>query len=208
MAGDGIDAFITFSKGKMNGQRAPAVEGEAQDKVEKEYTSSQILSYAFSFALEGDQTEETSTQTHHPKANEVTVTKMVDTASPTLFQNFCGATQYDNVWIYQRRAGGLKGMSGDYFWMITLGDVTVTSLRWDGDGYPRETIGLHFEELWVDYVGQKHTGALDQSKAKHGHFDWHSAPNKMGGSGQVSDVDIDAAVERAIEKLRKAGKLK
>ena len=137
MAGDSIDAFITFSKGSINGQRAAEVKGEAQDKVEKNYTSSQIQSYSFEFSLEGDLSEETSdqkgnTQSHHPKANGVTVTKSVDTASPTLFQNFCGAAQYDNVWIYQRRAGAQKGLSGDYFWMITLGDVTVTSLRWEG----------------------------------------------------------------------------
>jgi len=215
MAGDSIDAFVTFSQGTINGrQRAREVKGEAQDKIEKDYTSSQLQSYSFGFSLEGDLSEETSdqkgnTQSHHPKANEVTITKPVDTASPTLFENFCAATQYDNVWIYQRRAGGKKGLSGDYFWMVTLGEVTVTSLRWEGSGYPTETIGLHFEEIWVDYVPQKHTGELDQSKKPPtGHYDWHSAPNKMGESGSVSSTDIDAAVERAIEKLRKAGKLK
>jgi type VI secretion system secreted protein Hcp len=216
---DNIDAYLTFGQGRVGRQSFPQIQGEAQDSIEKDYTSSQIDRYTFGFSRSRD-SENTA------KAEEggfptglsfdkVSITKKIDSASPALLRAICVGARFDEVWLYQRRAGGAKGKSGDYFWMITLTHVEIARLSWDGsaDGIPTETIELEFGGVDADYVPQKHTGELDKGK----HVEWGTpvnwdalagAADKSGGGdapAEVSSSQLDTIVAKVLDRLKKTG---
>jgi len=212
MAADAqLDAFLYFGKSLNNG-KPTHINGETGDAIESqsdsEYGKSMaVQGYSIGFTHEMDHTEETDnqsdgTQSHEPEINTITVTKLVDAASPQLLRALWEGTTYKDAWISQRKAGGVKGRSGDYFWQIELQEVSIQNLTWsaDGGGQTTESVTLYANKgVYVQYFRQKHTGELEPSPihyetpAKHRH-------NKKNGAGNGSDGDLDPSQKQAVIK--------
>ncbi len=212
MASGGIDAFITFGNGIYPGGKPFTIDGEAEDIFEKDYKSSQIKSYTFDFSLSLDAGTETGNQeadtmTHTPHLEAVTITKQLDLASPKILHALCHAAVFDWVAIWQKRAGGAKGRSGDYFWKIELDEVNISNLTWNAedDGMPTETLKLEYHGISVDYIPQKHTGELD--KGRHKEAKYHDQHDRRVSKTDASNVDVDKVVQAVIEKLKKMKKI-
>jgi len=173
MAGE-IDAFLYF--GPSMGGTPEQIDGETGDVIERQTDggygkSMTIQSYNVQFELNQDDSEETKDEgggishDHEPKIHDITVTKLLDAASPALLQALWNATKYKVAWIVQRKAGGIQGRSGGYFWKLRLDTVVITNLTWaaDSSGQVTETMMLHCKDgMQAYYHKQKHTGELEK----------------------------------------------
>ena len=226
---DDLDAYLTFSDGTAGKSAFPAIVGETHDVTEKDFSSMQIRSYRFGFELEADETEETAskdgkTNPHAPSLRALQVTKALDVSSPQLLKALTSAARFDSVWLWQKKAGGQKGASGDYFWMIEMRQVTVTSVEWAanaGDS-PEETVTLKYQEITAEYLPQKRTGELDQSKRQTADYTPDAAwvpdkankgnnGNKGNGSTDINDFDpvqMKPFVDKLVRELRRRGVVK
>jgi type VI protein secretion system component Hcp len=187
MAGE-IDAFLYFGAA-LSGTKAPKLEGETTDVVEKQSVgdygrSMAITGYDMGFKLEADWTEESPNQNqkdkqaHDPEINDITVNRVVDAASPMLLLALWNAARYEDAWIVQKKAGGAKGKSGSYFWEIHLREVAITNVNWSAEagGATTEKLTLKCRGVEVYYYKQKHTGELESSP--------------IGGDPLPEDLDI------------------
>lgn len=215
MAGETLDAYLTFTTGRAGRGPAPEIKGETKDLTEKSagYSSMQIKNYSLDFELETSGTEETSNQkkgeltTHQPNFRDVKITKVVDIASPYLLNALCTAAIYDKVWISQRKSGASKDSTGDYFWEIELRDVTVSTLTWGADesGVPTENLTLKYNGITAWYTPQKRTGELDLGNAVEYDYDLQAAkPGKDRSSSGMNGSDVDAVVKQVMALIAKA----
>ncbi|MEZ4318733.1 MAG: type VI secretion system tube protein Hcp [Myxococcota bacterium] len=88
-----------------------------------------------------------------PKLSELKITKLVDTASPLLFEaSLVGAPLTSDTVISFRRAGGVSGTSVPYL-TLRLSRVLVTgySLSTQGDDNPTETVTLAYDSICLAY---------------------------------------------------------
>jgi type VI secretion system secreted protein Hcp len=87
------------------------------------------------------------------KVNDITITKVVDKASPSFFKNCVAGSHYKTVTLSIRRAG--VGIPSDSM-TISLGTVFVTGIQWSFDApsgtAPTETLTLSFVTVRVTYV--------------------------------------------------------
>ncbi len=222
-SGDGIDAFIAFGPPVKGGE---TIQGETADVIERKVEegwgrSIQIKTYSTSFALNTTNTEETHSQAGDVVAPEfepdkVTIQKYVDAATPQLLKALRNAVRYQRVLISQRKAGGAKGRSGDYFWLIELKNVMISSLQWSSDesGATAETIALtYYDGISVEYYRQKSTGDLEktpiwyeidmtdtlQGKDKKNGKDGNS--NGAAG-GDLSESQLQTVTKRVLQTLK------
>jgi type VI secretion system Hcp family effector len=225
---DDLDAYLTFSDGTAGKSSFPAIAGETHDVTEKDFSSMQIRSYRFGFELEDTETEETvskdgKSNPHAPSLRAVQITKSLDMSSPQLFKALTAAARFDYAWLWQKKAGGQKGASGDYYWMIEMRQVTVTSVEWSaqaGDA-PEETVMLKFQEISAEYLPQKRTGELDKSKRQSVDYTPDTAwvpdkgnkgkDGKSNGSTDLNDFDpvrMKPFVDKLVHELKRRGDIK
>jgi len=214
MAGE-IDAFLYF--GPSTGGKPDWIHGETSDaerKGKSGYGSSMaIQSYNLGFELNQDDSEETKDEgggishDHEPKIHDITVTKLVDAASPVLLQALWYATKYKEAWIAQRKAGGVSGRSGGYFWKLRLDTVVITNLAWaaDASGQITETITLHcIDGISAHYYKQSHTGQIDSSAVESSDLEIKRT-NVKGKDGDRPNLDATqtrSLVNEVIKQIR------
>ena len=223
---DDLDAYLTFSGGTAGKRSFPAIEGETHDVFEKDFSSMQVKSYRFGFELEDTETEETvskdgKSNPHAPSLHAVQITKALDMSSPHLFKALTHAARFDYAWLWQKKAGGKRGISGDYFWKIEMRQVTVTSVEWSaqaGDS-PEETIMLKYQEIEVEYRPQKKDGSLDAAIPAEYVPDTAWVPDKgnkgkngkSNGSTDLNDFDpvrMKPFVDKLVHELKRRGDIK
>ena len=211
-----IDAFLYF--GPSLGGKPEQIDGETGDVVERQAESGYgksmaIQSYNLGFELNQDSSEETKgedggiSHDHEPQIHDVTITKFVDAASPALLQALWNATKYEEAWIAQRKAGGIKGRSGDYFWQLRLDTVVVKDLAWaaDASGQITETVTLHcIDGMQAYYYKQKHTGEMESSPVKWGvaKVKRTNVKGKNGDRPQLDATQTRSLVNEVIKQIR------
>jgi type VI secretion system Hcp family effector len=243
MAGGETDCFMGFSKegkAETHSGKAPAIIGETQDAYERKWVKSnanlssqaplndsiQIRSYDFGFSTDFHWTEEREHRDeqgvhgHYPEFQPLKVTKGFDRASPKLLEAVYYAARYKEVQLWQRRAGATQQRAGGYYFWVVLSDVTVNSVNWttsENSPYPEETITLGYRTIYVDYMPQLSTGALNESENESGRV-WtgdlslvsgHGLENKSkeedkdkdkhkakakGSLGNLSDADLEKKI--------------
>jgi type VI secretion system Hcp family effector len=213
MAGE-IDAFLYFGPA-LKGGKPPQIDGETSDVIEGKASdgygkSMAIQTYSIDFVHQMDHTEEMKnksdgSQMHEPEIQTVSVTKPVDAASPMLLCALWEGTQYRDAWISQRKAGGAKGKSGDYFWQIELQEVSIENLTWSADtgGQTTETIKLHANKgVYVQYFKQTKSGDQETSP-----IEYQAAierPHaKKDGAADMTPSQIDAVVKEVLKRIGK-----
>jgi len=104
---------------------------------------------------------------------DLTFTKYVDKATPTLFKMCCSGTHIDKVLLTVRKAGG----TALEYLKISLEDAIVSSTSTGGSGGQdrlTENISLNFAKVKVEYTPQTAKGA-GEATILHG---WDLAANK------------------------------
>jgi type VI secretion system secreted protein Hcp len=90
--------------------------------------------------------------------SDVTLVKLVDGASTTLFKSATTNMKIDKVTIYCRAAGGKQ----KDFYVIELKDVVVTAMTVTGsEQHPMERVSLGFAEIKYSYSDQSNKGDLN-----------------------------------------------
>jgi type VI protein secretion system component Hcp len=212
MAGE-IDAFLYFGP-SIDGRKPKQINGETGDESESQSdaggygASMAIQQYSIGFTHQMDHTEEMKhesdeSQMHEPEIGSVTITKLVDAASPYLLGALWKGTQYTDAWISQRKAGGAKGKSGDYFWQIELIEVSIESITWSADagGQTTEQLTLKANKgVYVQYFKQLHTGKLVE-KADDCKAEVKRVKGKKNGASDLNPSQIDGIVKEVMKRL-------
>jgi type VI protein secretion system component Hcp len=211
MAGNtGLDAFITFGDG-WAGSKQVRVEGETGDAFEKTWKSSQLSQYSLGFSLDQAPGAETGNQSgdtamHAPELKPIQVTKAVDAGSPMIMQALTLGTIFDDVWIWQKKAGASKSKSGEYFWMLHFEQVNISNVEWSADADSlNETITLSYQKLDVTYLPQLRTGALDDQNQKFGQYPLPGAKLSAVKSNNKANANADEVITQVLQRLAAMG---
>ena len=105
-----------------------------------------------------------------PKFSDISISKLLDKASPLLMQAVANGKANKSVTLYGAAAGGER--SGADFLTITLSDVLVSSFQESGasgGGGLQDSLSLNFTRITFDYKPQNADGSL--GSAVHGGWD-------------------------------------
>lgn len=147
------DAFMWIKGGK------PAVEGETSDDKMKAKKAFELQSYSFG----GYNQQDIGSGTHGAgqgkgEYGQLAITKTVDKASMTLFQNMLSGAHFDEAFVLIRRAGGDQ----INFLEINMKKVFVANIDWSGGaGMLSESIVFGAGSIETKYTPQKADGKPD-----------------------------------------------
>jgi type VI secretion system secreted protein Hcp len=128
------------------------IDGESTDERHK----GQIEVLSWSVGASRD-----ATSKNKPCVRDITITKVLDKATPILFVNAVSGMTIPNATLVARKsAAGAAG--GQEYFVMTLKDVVVTSVQDGGstEGTPVEQISLAFGSLTLQYKPQRDDGSL------------------------------------------------
>ena len=215
MAGESIDAFLWFKKGRVGqGGTLDDIKGETTDKEHRDKAAMQIRGYTFAFTMQSEGSEEKQgdkgqQELPDPSFQPVQITKSVDTASPLLFKALCVGAKFDEAHISQRKAGHSVGASGGEFWHLEMHGVTIDNVSWatDESGALTETLSLRYEYIKVTYLPQSLHGKLEKTVAPQEHglrgAEGLKDKNKTQGNGGVGNdpAQVAGLVDKVIAEL-------
>jgi type VI secretion system secreted protein Hcp len=90
--------------------------------------------------------------------SSLSLTKVVDKASPVLFQKCCSGKHYNKAQMVVREAGD-KPIE---YYIIKMTEVYIDSISWGGAseaGKPTESLTLSFAKIEIEYYPQKEDGS-------------------------------------------------
>ncbi len=132
------------------------VKGESRDKTHKE----EIDVLAWSWGMSNSGSAHTGGGAGAGKVNvqDLSFTKWIDKASPTLMLSCCNGKHYDSATLVVRKAGE-KPLE---YLTVTMSEVLITSVSTGGSGGEdrlTENVTLNFAKVKVDYKEQKADGS-------------------------------------------------
>jgi type VI secretion system secreted protein Hcp len=144
-----LDMFITF--------KTPNIKGESVDKAMKD--SVDILAWSWGASNSGSTHVSAGSGAGKANFQDLSFTKYQDSASAPLMIALAKGTHLTEVILTMRKAGdGQKP-----FYVITLGDVLVSSISLGGSGGEdrlTENVTLNFGNINITYSSQSATGAV------------------------------------------------
>ena len=141
-----VDMFIKFD---------PVVKGESRDKTHKDEID--VLAWSWGVSNSGSAQMGGGAGAGKCNVQDLSFTKYVDKASPSLLLACCTGTHYNTVTLVVRKAGG-KPLE---YIKVIIKEVLVTSVSTGGSGGEdrlTENVSLNFAEVNFDYVEQKPDG--------------------------------------------------
>ena len=137
-----VDMFL-----KLDG-----VDGEAADKQHSKQID--VLSWSWGAANHGSAHVGGGAGSGKVKAQDLQITKYVDSSSPKLLQSCFSGKHHADALLSVRKAGGESPV--EYF-KIKLQEVFITSVSSGGHGHDdrlTEQVSLNFSKVEVDYTPQ------------------------------------------------------
>lgn len=165
MAIDAYMQFIPYKGDPLKGESQVDISKSSSDPLLKDFKSGALFEIEdYSFDIE--QTLNIGSQSTGAGAGKVTfnpfsITRKIDRASPTLFQNACSGTPFKLVSLVLRKsAGGDTAGVGFLRYDFKLVAVKTISISHD-DESPKENITFEYGGLVVRYSPQKPDGTMD-----------------------------------------------
>ncbi|MCW1921864.1 type VI secretion system tube protein Hcp [Luteolibacter arcticus] len=96
-----------------------------------------------------------------PKVSELTLTKLLDRASPAIFLNVVGGTTAIPTVTVELQESGWE--QAGVFYRLTLSNVLISSQKHvtaDGEDRPKETVSLNFTRIKIEYFYEDAKGGL------------------------------------------------
>ncbi len=131
------------------------VKGESQDDKHKDEVD--VLAWSWGMSQSGTTHMGAGGGAGKVSVNDLSLTKYVDKASPTLIQAACGGKHFDQALLTVRKAGD-KPLE---YIKITMKEVLVSSISTGGSGGEdrlTENITLNFAEFKIEYTPQTSKG--------------------------------------------------
>jgi type VI secretion system secreted protein Hcp len=154
-----VDMFLSLAG--VNGETADKSKTNAMD----------IINWSWGLSNSGNFHMATGGGVGKATIHDISVTKLIDKASPTLMQMCADGTHVATGTLTCRKAGGT---ALDYL-VITLGKILVSSYSTQGSGSLQHTenFSLHFATVKVVYSGQSPTGGATAG----GNMTWNIPAN-------------------------------
>jgi type VI secretion system secreted protein Hcp len=148
------------------------IKGESVD--DKHKGEIDILSFSWGVSQTGASQGGGGSGAGKAHVHDLTITKLLDKASPLLFQMCCSGKPIKSALLVCRKAGGTPL---EYV-KITMNQAIVTSVAPGGDkgsDHITETVTFNFASMNYEYVPQKPDGSGEASVVK----GWDIAGNKL-----------------------------
>jgi type VI secretion system secreted protein Hcp len=118
----------------------------------------ELISWSWGCAQTGSTHSGTGGGTGRAHVQDLTISKYVDKASPTIMQACCEGSHFPEALLSIRKAGGKSPVE---YLKIKLNEVLVSSHSFGGGGGDQvmETITLNFAQVNMEYQPQDNTGA-------------------------------------------------
>jgi type VI secretion system secreted protein Hcp len=157
-----LDQFLKLSN----------IKGESQDDKHKDEVD--VLAWSWGSTQQGTTHAGGGGGAGKVAVQDMSITKWVDLASPTLFQLVASGKHIDEGVITVRKAGD-KPLE---YLVITMKEILVTSVQTGGSGGEdrlTENVSLNFAEVHVKYTVQNKDGSAGASPE----IKFHIAQNKF-----------------------------
>lgn len=145
-----VDFFL-----KLEG---PDVEGESMDSQHTDEIA--INSWSWGMTQTGTMHVAKGGGAGKVNVHDISLTKLVDKATPNLMQHCCKGTQFDTATLVCRKASGDGGQL-EYL-TLTMKHVIITSVQSggsEGDENLFENVNLNFGQYTISYVPQDNDGS-------------------------------------------------
>lgn len=138
-------------------KRAGKVKGEARGPGHADDIVVSGWRWGLSVSSSVGMTRETSLRSY----SALTVFKSIDSATTALMAALATNDEIKEARLTMRRAGGEQ----EDFFLVTLKDARIASVNHevDDNGDTRETVGISFTQVEVEYRGQRATGGRGAS---------------------------------------------
>jgi type VI secretion system secreted protein Hcp len=132
------------------------IKGESADAVHNEEI--EILDWSWGVLQTGSTHSGTGGGTGTASVQDLSFSKYVDKASPTIVQSCCQGVHMPQAILTLRKAGGKEPLE---YLKVTLNEVLISShsLGFSGSDQAVENITLNFAQFTIEYQPQDNNGA-------------------------------------------------
>lgn len=132
------------------------IKGESADAVHSEEI--EMLGWSWGFLQTGSTHSGTGGGTGTASVQDISLSKYVDKASPTIAQSCCQGVHFPQAVLTMRKAGGKEPVE---YMKVTLKEVLISShsLGFNGSDQAVENISLNFAQYTIEYQPQDNNGA-------------------------------------------------
>jgi type VI secretion system secreted protein Hcp len=173
-----IDAFLQFGKGGAAGQ---PFDGETQDGFFKTKKPVPFELSTWSFGASNKATIGSATSgagSGKAEFEPFKVTKVIDTATPYLFQTCCAGAHFEELTLWVRKSGSSATDAGTtpYLeWKFAM--AFVQEIAWsNNDPQPTEEVTFVYGAIQFTYNQQSQKGDLAAGESKYQWSQVHNAP--------------------------------
>jgi type VI secretion system secreted protein Hcp len=127
------------------------IDGESTDSAHKGEIEVLSFSSGVTMPISPNSTAGSKTR-ERANLSDLTITKVVDSASPALFKAVCAGTHLTEAILSVNRADG-NGNKVEYL-KYTLNDVVLSNYQAagaDGNGMPIENVSINFNKFKIEY---------------------------------------------------------
>ena len=173
-----IDAYVYF-EGDTN-----AIKGETLDAEMSQKNGFDIE--AFGFGITNPVNVGSGTGglgSGRAEFEKFTFTKKTDTGTCATILSCCAGTHHKAVHLIIRKGGAAADSSGGEFVHVTMTDVVIESITWngsDGDEAFSDEVTCAYAQIKFQYWQQDMAGKLSKPKDKNQHeMSWNQTTNKV-----------------------------
>lgn len=172
-----IDAYCWFECSENK------IEGETLDAFVKDKKGFDIETFAFGVTNPVNVGSGSSgLGSGRAEFEKFTFTKKTDTGSCAIILSACAGTHHPKLHLMIRKGGATSDTSGGEFVHVTLSDVVVESISWegsDGDEAFSDNVTVAYAQIKFEYWEQDMTGKLKKAKGLHGEMGWNQTSNRV-----------------------------
>jgi type VI secretion system secreted protein Hcp len=154
-----IDAFLQFGKSGADGS---TFDGETQDDFFKKKSPIPFELSTWSFGASNKATIGSATMgagAGKAEFEPFKVTKVIDTATPYLFQTCCSGAHFDQLTLWVRKAGADANSAGAPYLQWDFKMAFVQEIAWsNNDPQPTEELTFVYGAIRFSYTPQDQTG--------------------------------------------------
>ena len=181
-----IDAYAWFDSSENK------IEGETLDRYVATKKGFNVDS--FSFGVENPVNVGSGSSglgSGRAEFQKINISKKTDTGTCAIILSCCAGTHHDFMHLMIRKGGSSTDTSGNQFVHVTLGDVVVESINWegsDGDEAFSDQIVIAYAKMRFEYWEQSMDGKLKKHPGLRGEMAWNQTTNRLGDGFPSTDT--------------------
>ena len=172
-----IDAYCWF---KSNENK---IEGETLDDFVKKNKGFDIETFGFGVTnVVNVGSGSSGLGSGRAEFDKFTFTKKTDTGTCAIILSCCAGTHHPELHLMIRKGGATSDSSGGEFVHVTMTDVVIESISWegsDGDEAFSDNVTVAYAQIKFEYWEQDMAGKLKKAAGLKGEMGWNQTTNKV-----------------------------